>query len=625
MTRLRLIALQVILVFLALSLPNGAAIGAASGAASRARPASGAPAPRQPARSAPAAPAPLAQEVAVLEVTGGAELRVRGRPVLMVLGDDARTRLESAARILEPLLPEPTKITAEPARRAAKLIVDNRPVITVTRKEALRFGYTPVALVTRWASALRAALAVRPITLSPKNMVLSPGYAQSVAITTTGAAPVSVGPYDARVVSVTLLDGTAEITGRAVGAALVPFRLGPYRAYVAVSVRPPAGEIPADADVVVTGTPATPDLIREAVERRMQEVVKLDPGAVLEVGSVTSEPVPPGGTATVPVEVTVRSPYAGPARTIVQVRVTNEAIELADPGVLHVSNRPEIIRDNGWLFNETLAPGRPTRLLYHHANGTPGQVRVLKITLANPGTARARIHYLNGLAGPSPDSIFIGFVSTQRFLDALVNKRGYIVEVPPKQSTTFTAYTLSPLALVSGLMQLQVVEGGPIDLVVHVRVPYLLDRTVTKDLGPGAFPHPRGSFPGPVVEVAKNLPAAQGGEVADLGVMANLLDPRTFEPLVGDYGVLYRIRLRLVNTTARDVSTALIANAAGGFARGYFIIDGRPIDIGLVPATQDREVATLTVPAGIARDFLVLTMPVAGSFYPVRLTVRPKP
>jgi hypothetical protein len=617
MTRLRAVAILAVIVLLTISLPLGAA--------PRARPARKTSAPRAPARVTPPPAAPIAQEVTVEEIVGGAELRVRGRPIMIALGADATTRLQNVARIIEPLLPEPTTITAEPARRAAKLVVDGQVVITVTQKEAARFGYTPVALISRWGTSLRSALTIPPITLSRKNLVLSPGYAQRITITTAGAAPVQVGPHDARVVMVTLSDGVAEIKGKAVGAALVYFRIGPYRAYVAVSVRPAAGEIPVEADVVVTGTPATPELIREAIERRMQEVVKRDAGATLEVGAVTAEPVPPGQTVTVPVEVTVRSAFGGPVGSVVQVRVTNEAIDLTDPAVLHVSNRPETIRDNGWLFNETLSPGRPTRLLYHHANGTPGQVRVLKITLTNPGTGRARIHYLNGLAGPSPDSIFIGFISTQRFLDALVGKRGYIVEVPPKQSTTFTAYSLSPLALVSGLMQFQVVEGGPIELVVHVRVPYLLDHTVTKDLGPGAFPHPRGSFPGSVVEVVKDLTAPQGGEVADLGIMANLQDPRTAEPLVGDYGVLYRIRLRLVNTTAREVSTALIANAAGGFARGYFIVNGRPIDIGLVPATQDREVATLTVPAGLAREFLVITMPVAGSFYPVRLSVRPKP
>jgi hypothetical protein len=173
-------------------------------------------------------------------------------------------------------------------------------------------------------------------------------------------------------------------------------------------------------------------------------------------------------------------------------------------------------------------------------------------------------------------------------------------------------------------MQFQVIDGGPIDLIVHVRVPYLLDRTVTTDLGPGAFPHPRGTFPGSVVDLVREQPANQPGTVAELGIMSNLRDIRTGEALVGDYGVLYRLRLRLVNPTAREVTTALVANAAGGPARGLFFINGTPVDVGLIRATEDREITTFSVPPASSLEIAVLTMPVAGSFYPVRLGLRPR-
>ena len=422
------------------------------------------------------------------------------------------------------------------------------------------------------------------MTVSHQMWCCPPGYAQRITITTAGSAPVQVGPYDGRVLTVTLADGVAELTGKAVGACWSRFAL-PYRSYVAVSVRPPAGEIPAEAEVVVTGTPATPETIREAVERRMQEVVKRDPGATLDVGAVTAEPVPAGETATVPVEVTVPSPFGGPVGTVVQVRVTNEAIDLADPvDPPHEQLGPETIRDNGWLFNETLSPGRPTRLLYHHANGTPGQVRRTGTHTHEPGRG-ARPHSLSQrLAGQSPDSIFIGFVSTQRFLDALVGQRGYIVRVQAR--TVYDLYCL--YAVTAGARvrtdagRFQVVEGGPIELLVHVRVPYLLDSTVTKDLGPGCVPHPRGSFPSTVLVVAKDLTAPQGGVIADLGVMANLQDPRTFEPLVGDYGVLYRIKLRLSqHDHARGVHGA--QRRQGGrrvCPQGCFLVNGKPVDVG---------------------------------------------
>lgn len=567
---------------------------------------------------------PAAGEVTVVRSGGGAELRVRGRTVVRLVGHAAAARLQAAAVRLEPLLPPPTTITTRITRKTGQLIVDDKVVLAVTRAEVARLGF-PGPLVAQWARALEEALAVPPITVSRADLVLSPGRSETVVVAAAGTAAVTVGAYDPNIVEVLLRPGEARVTGKAPGSTIVPFRFGPYRAQMAVSVRPPAGRIPFEAEVIVTGAPATPELIREAIERRLEGVVRRDPGATMQYGRIAVDgPLPPGRSAMIPVEVGIKSPYGGPVDATVQVRVVNAPVQIADPDILLVSNRPEKITDSGLLFQEALAPGRSARLLYHHLNGTPGQARVLKITLHNPGATRARVHYLAGHAGPSGDPIFVGYASTQRFLDALVAGRGYMVEVPSGGTTTFTAYALPPLALVSGLMQFQVTEGGPVDLVVHVRVPWLLDGTVMTDLGPYAFPHPRGTFPGSVVDLARELPAHQAASVTDLGVASALRDLRTGEALVGDYGVLYRLRLRLTNPTDREVGAALVANAAGGLARGLYYINGSPVDVGLMRASEEREIAAFTLGPGATRDVTVLTMPVAGSYYPVRLILRPR-
>ncbi len=578
-------------------------------------------APAGPAASAPG-------EIAVTQFAGrppGAELKVRGQPVIRLLGTDAGRRLQSAARRLDPLLGPSVAITTAATRTSARLVVNDQVVLTVRRTDAALARTTPALLVGQWADALDAALAVRPITLSRTGVVLSPGREAVVTVSTMLSGPVVMGGFDQQVAEVRPVGGEVRIVGKNPGNTIVPLRIGPYRAQVAVSVRRPAGVIPAETEAIVTGLPATTDLIREAVERRLLEAVRREPGATMDLGEITvGASLAPGASAAVSVAVAVRSPYAGPVEGTVRVRVRNEPVRLADPDVLLVSNRPETITGNGLLFQETLAPGRPARLLYHHMNGSSTQARVLKITLSNPGTARARVHYLSGHAGPSSDPVSIGYTSTARFLEALVAARGYVVEVPARGVTTFTAYTLAPLALVSGLMQFQVLDGGPVDLTVHVRLPYLLDQTVTADLGSWAFPHPRGTFPGSVVEIVRDVAADQPAPIADLGVMSNLRDVRTGEPLTGDYGVLYRIRLRLVNPTDHEVTTGFVANAAGGLARGLFLIDGTPVDVGLIKAAEDREVAAFTMAPGSRREIVVLTMPVAGSFYPVRLALRPR-
>lgn len=572
----------------------------------------------------PSGPPGRAGEVAVVASGGATELRVRGVTVARLRGPAAR-RLRAAAAALEPLLPPPTTVTTTGSRRAAALVVDGRRVLSITRSEARREAAPTIVLAAAWAAALREALAVPPLLLARRDLVLAPGRVERVAVQTAGTGPLALGAYDRRVVAARLDGAALEVAGVGVGGTRVPVRWGPYRALVAVSVRPPAGRVPPEVEVLVTGAPAPPDLVREAVDRAVQQAVALEPGATAARAiPALAAPLEPGAGLTVPVGVRVRSPFAGPVDATVHATVRNVPVRLADPDVLLVSNRPETITASGRLFQDTLEPGRAARLLYHHLNGTPGQVRLLKITLVNPGAVRARVHYVSGHAGPSADPLFIGFAATQRFLDALTAGRGYLVDVPAASATTFTAYTMPPLALVSGLMQFQVVEGGPVDLVVHVRVPYLLDRTVTADLGTWAFPHPRGTFPGAAVEIAREHPAHAPGAVADLGVMSGLRDIRTGEALVGDYGVLYRLHLRLTNPTDRPVTTALVASAAGGLARGLFLVNGTAVDVGLMRPYEDREIVAVEVPPGGVREISLVTMPVAGSYYPVRLILRPR-
>ncbi|MGQ0550675.1 MAG: hypothetical protein ACT4PY_13510 [Armatimonadota bacterium] len=563
--------------------------------------------------------------VRIADPAPGAELRVRGKPVARLFGTGARAQLQTAARRLRRALLTPVAVSVDDRGTTARLLVDGQMVLETREADAAREQTTPALLVDRWAAALREALAVAPIAVSPSQVVLSPGGVAYATVTAPTPGVIRLDGFDTRIAGVHFAKGALRVVGRRLGGTTVSVRLGPYQTSVAIAVRSPAGVIPVAAEVIVTGSPAPPELIREAVARRVRQVVRMEPGARTAVAAAPIDaPLAAGAALSVPVAVRITSPYAGPVDGSVQVSVTNAPIRLADPDRLLVSNRPETITADGLLFHETLTADHPARLLFHHLNGTASQSRILKISLSNPGGARARVHYTRGLAGPAPDPVLTGHQATARFLSALTAGVGYIVEVPPRGRAEFTAYTLAPQALVSGLMQLQVVEGGPIDLTVHVRLPWLLDRTVTTDLGPWAFPHPRGTFPGSLVDVKRDVPADQPAIIGDLGIMSELRDVRTGEPLVGDYGVLYRFRLRLVNPTDRQITAALLANAAGGPARGHFLIDGVVADLGLLQANEERMVTSFVLPPGSSRDVTVLTMPIAGSFYPVRLAMRPR-
>lgn len=575
---------------------------------------------------APAGAAPGLQEAVAVRQSDppAAELRLRGLLIARLDGATAWGRLRTAARRLDRPFVFPVSVRVVVRRRAAHLLVDGAVVLTAEPADAARVGLTPAQLAARWAAALEQALAIPPIAVSPSRLVLSPGFGTIATISTPTPGRVVLVGFDRAVVNAAVVGGAVKITGRRLGRTTVALRLGPYRTQITAVVLKPAGAIPRDVNVTVTGAPAPTGVVQEAIRRRVQQAVVLEPGAAVSLGPVRlDDPLPAGTSVTVPVAVGIRSPFAGPVGGSVRAIVTNVPMALGEPELLLISNRPETITGNGLLFQETLTPRRPARLLYHHMNGTP-QARILKLAMRNPGTQPARVHYLSGLAGPSSDPIVIGHLATLRFLEALSAGVGYVVEIPPRSETAFTAYTLAPNAMVSGLMQFQLLEGGPVELTVHVRLPWLLDRTVTIDLGPWAFPHPRGTFPGAAVDVARDVPVHTPVPLVDLGVASGLRDMRTGEPLVGDYGVLYRLRVRLQNLTDREQTTDLMAFAAGGAARGLFYVDGALTDIGYLRANEERAVTSFTLAPGVVRDVTIITMPVAGSFYPVRLTARPR-
>ncbi|MBI2200665.1 MAG: hypothetical protein HYU43_01850 [Armatimonadetes bacterium] len=93
--------------------------------------------------------------------------------------------------------------------------------------------------------------------------------------------------------------------------------------------------------------------------------------------------------------------------------------------------------------------------------------------------------------------------------------------------------------------------------------------------------------------------------------------------LVGDYGIVYRLSLEVRNPSDLDQRVSLVAPALGGAARGLFLIEYDAVDVGILRPGEDRTLASINVRARDQVVMTVVTMPVAGSFYPVRLMLRP--
>jgi len=547
--------------------------------------------------------------------------------VLRMRGPEATRRAAEVVRRLGELVGagEPLRVAVRARSGAADLLVNERHLVTADQELARLNLTTPEALAAQWAARLAQALARNTVRLIPPLLRLSPGQSSTVTVQASLPGAVTLGPFDGRVAAARVAGGTVVVEARAGGSTVVPVAVGSGRALLPVVVRPLAGTIPEAVTVRVSGDLTDGALIREAVRRRIDQVVRREPGAVLAVG-----PFPPlDGIASetdrleLALRVAVRSPYALPVDGVARVAVVREKVQVADPALLLISNRPEVVDADGILFSEVVDARHPIRLLYHHMNGTPARPRILSVLLRNRSSHPAEMLLISGLAGPSSDPLFVGHAATSRFLQNLAAGRGYVMEVPPNSDYSFAAQTMAPRQMVSGILQLQLLRGEELEVRVQIRLPWLLEGTVPLPVYQVAYPHPRGVFPYPTVTIHRQVELRGAVPLVELGAAAGLRDVRTGEALVGDYGVVYRLLLTVAGGPT-DAQADLVAVAAGGVARGVFLVDGRPVEIAIYRPGEERVLGTLSVPAGQSVQVQVVTMPAAGSYYPVRLLLRPR-
>jgi len=548
-------------------------------------------------------------------------VRVNGLVVLRLRGPEASTQAQVVARRLRSLPAGANSVEVVPGKDGAEVRVAGRRVVTVDRGQARANQTSTSLLAAQWAARLQAALSVRRLRVTASSLVLPVGGTGWVDVQTLPPGRPELGPYDARVVDLRW-EGPQRlrVRGRAVGSARVALLYGTSRREVVVSVRPLSGRLPDRVEVAVTGDPAPADVVREAVLQALHGRTRTEPGAFLEVGQVVLPAVGRGEVWTGEVPARIRSPFALPVEGVVPVLVRNQALELQPPARLLLSNNPERIATDGVLFREVVQRGESVRMLYHHSNGA-ARDKVVTVWLRNPWPRPARVHLL--LAAPRAwhDTMGVGHAAARRFLELTSRGAGYVLELPPRGEHRFTAQRTPPEHVVSGLLQVQVLEGGALEVSVSVRTVYVLDRAVQWEVGREEKAHPRGVFGPPLVEWEARLLVGSEWE-AELGRSRQLRDLRTGTLLDGDYGVTYRLRLQLENPTDRAAEVELVLVAASGPAYATFLVDGRLVDLRFLATGRTATVYSATLAPREARGVELVTMPEAASWYPVRLRWR---
>ncbi len=392
---------------------------------------------------------------------------------------------------------------------------------------------------------------------------------------------------------------------------------------------PPAGVIPANITLDVTGSPADASFLDQQIRAALNREIRptLHTGSSITYGPIVPWPLYPlAAGARAAVNVTVRiagDETSAPVTAVTTVTINNDVVAPAAPSVLFLSDDPEYLLTEGLILRGTVTAARPARLYYYHSDiGVP---RDLDVVLTS--AVASRVQLIASEAGPDLDVLSVGHTVSRDFLRFEQANVGTVVDVVPGKPFVLRHSLMLQAEVVAGAVDVRVLSGGAVTLSVvgtpaGSRPEAFLDgprmpldghrRHGTFDLdgfGPIAASYTIGAAAPTAVQYGGTSPTPRN------------LDPNDSGRDYGDYGVVHHITFTLVNPTDDPHSVYLYEKPLGGPVRGTFYVDGQLKELGCVRLPQPYWITTYQLPPHSTGATTTVTMTDGGSFYPVEFGV----
>lgn|GEM_PF-294896 len=398
---------------------------------------------------------------------------------------------------------------------------------------------------------------------------------------------------------------------------------------VAIRVAYAAGIAADETTLRVTGEPASAPYLRERIADAVAHAATLRPGASVQltpdqVAVHRDLPTDDRTELDVPVQISGNGYLTVTGTT--HVVLINVAMPPIQPARLLVSDYPERLTASGVLFTAHLDRAQAQRFLYYHYDPKTEPARRIVLKARNPSGAPAMVQMIEGSAGPETNEMEVGHLATERFLVREARNEGLVRTIPPNATVDLVDQPLPPETVASGILQLRLVSGNPVDLTLLAldasKADDPNDPPSTTQLLTGGAPHARGVYQVPTFFFERTYDV----DGADLEIPIGQLplpNLRQGEALAGDYGVQQSMTVVIVNMTKGPRNVALYANPRGGRATGTFIIDGTLVQAHALPTFSRYKLWQERINAGTFRRIHIVTMPEGGSNYPLRLVFAP--
>ncbi|MCA9776324.1 MAG: hypothetical protein KC800_06390 [Candidatus Eremiobacteraeota bacterium] len=529
-------------------------------------------------------------------------------------------KLEAAA--------DPDGILAKKTANGYGVFWGDTLIVEVDKALAIENKSTPEGLAVVWAKRLFELVGPGMLQVSPRNLVMPLGEESVLQLGGLADGPVYLEGGDGVVTP--RADGESVIVrAEAVGSTYLVISRGKAKVKVPIRVKDWAGYPPGEVTIQVTGDPAPGDMVAEASLRAVAGSTRLNPGAYIkfpeEMPAIPSVPQGDKMRYAQPIEIVAGDDYF-PVKTRVEVQVESVDLELKEPNLLLVSNRPERVEDDGVLLEYTLTEDEPSRLMYSHLNQTLAD-RNLWVNLYNETNEPVKVWIGSTYAGPNRNEVHTGHMAAVRFLRQLGAEAGFVVEIPPRQRFVVAHHLMNRRDLLSGFVNLQIVGQGSLRAEVHSKLTPSSNNTVGAVRLGGPFNpfkiHPHGVFAQPYFEEWIDMTQDSPSTEVPFGKSPWLIDFETGLPNTGNFGVLYRYHFVLQNTSRSPVDFEMIFRPHSGPGAGTFLVDGDILEAPFRKQGVETSLGRFRVEPGAERTVDLVTLPEASSCYPAYVTMRP--
>jgi len=550
------------------------------------------------------------------------------------VGGSPAVRAAQAASKLRALSPGDVRVAA--LKRSVRIEVGGRQALVVKQAEARAAGLAPRVLAERWASSLRTALALPPLQVEPDVVRMGPDGKATVRLVGSKARTAAL-LGEKLPVSVVRTPGALTLKARSVGSGTLQVVAGSDSVTVNVAVLPYAATFPQRLTAWVTGSPASQEVVRGAIEAALRKRLETQLGATVSWEPFSAPRVPSTKRAVARVKVSAWAPNAVESSGVAEVEVVNVGLGVLREAELWYCNDPENLAAPGPLFHDALQVGKPVRLLFHHVNQSPIPL-VVEVALENDSDQEARLAIVPGDSKPDSNPVLAGLRAGDEFFRNWLTGSAEVVAVPARSRVALALRRLAPRETASGLQALLLLSGGPssLRLVASARLPGEYDGLASswseapwRSLppmrlagdGPRVARGPRHAYPSPfrLEEVVYQT----GGRHAFVRIGQKAIDRADGQgALSGNFGVVYRIQAEARNDDQLAKEVEVVFEASAGYSGAVFVVDGKYVRTPLLQPKQEYRLAKTRVGPRQRRKFEIWTIPLSGSSYPATLVVR---